>query len=151
MDFRFSIRKFRYAVLLDPDCDRILLLRSTEWANWPLFILQPIVPILLLFVPWWEIIIGILILSYAWTLIRNKYQSINLTLLGAFSGRLKWPVSIVMGIVFLISAQYIQSALSFIWPAVTIFLMLFIPVTDLGPIQERFRIQLLAEFQDEQV
>lgn len=148
MGMTLSMRRFRLAIALDPDCDRILLLRTTEWANWPLFILQPVVPFLLLFIPWWKIIIGILILSYLWTLLRNKYHNLNLTLLGAFFVRLKWPVSILMGIVFLISGQYFQSVLSFLWPAVTMFLILFIPVTNFGPIQERFREQLLSEFQD---
>jgi hypothetical protein len=138
------MRKFRLAIVLDPDRDRILLLRSTEWANWPLFIFQPIVPVLFLLIPWWGIIIGILILSYTWTLIRNRYHSLNLALLGAFFVRLKWPVSIIMAMVFLLSGQYVRSVLSALWPVVTMFLMLFIPVTELGPIQERFRNQLLS-------
>lgn len=144
MTHSFSLSKLRVLIALDPDREHILLLRSTEWASWPLFVLQPVVPIMFLFVPWWTPIVAVLVLSYAWMLIRNKYHSLRLTLLGSIFVRFKWVVSIVMALVFLIMSQFIQAALSILWPLVTMLLMLFIPVTDVKPIQDRLRDQLLV-------
>ena len=138
----FSLSKLRVLIALDPDREHILLLRSTEWANWPLFVLQPVVPIALLLVPWWTPIVGVLVLSYAWMLVRNKYHSLRLTLLGSIFVRFKWVVSIVMALVFLIMGQFIQAAFSILWPLITMLLMLFIPVTDVKRIQDRLRDQL---------
>ena len=139
-----SLQSLRMSIALDPDREHILLLRSTEWANWPLFVLQPIVPVALLFVPWWIPIVGVLALSYAWILARNRYHSLRLTLLGSLFVRFKWAVSIVMALVFLIMGQFIQAAFSILWPLITMLLMLFIPVTDVKPIQDRLRDQLLV-------
>ena len=75
-------------------------LRAIEWGQWPLFSAQLIAPVLLLFFQWWQIAVTVVILTWAWTLIRYKYVNIILAGLGPFIIILKWPVSIGMGIYF---------------------------------------------------
>src|SRR5215471_741205 len=40
--------------------------RAIEWAHWPIFLAQPVVPVLLYFLPWQPVIILLLVVSFAW-------------------------------------------------------------------------------------
>ena len=75
-------------------------LRAIEWGKWPLFIAQAIVPILYLFLPWWWIVIAVVILTWLWAFIRYKYINITLVDLGPLVVYLKWPISVGIGIYF---------------------------------------------------
>jgi len=110
-------------------------LRAIEWGQWPLFVAQLIAPVLLLFFQWWQIAVTVVILTWVWTLIRYKYVNITLAGLGPFIIILKWPVSIVMGIYFLIKADYLLVAIAVLWPLITLLLMWLTPFTKIGVIQ----------------
>jgi hypothetical protein len=45
------------------------LLRAIEWKHWPLFLAQPVVPVLLYFYPW-PLVIGLVVVAtFAWWLV----------------------------------------------------------------------------------
>lgn len=110
-------------------------LRSCEWGEWPLFIGQLIAPLLFLKFPWWYVTVALIVLSWGWILIRYKFVSIMLVGLGPFVIILKWPVSIGIGIYFLINGRYLLGVVSALWPVITLVLMLLTPTTKIGAIQ----------------
>ena len=110
-------------------------LRAVEWGAWPLFSAQLVAPLLFLFFSWWQVAIAVVILTWAWTLIRYNYVNIILVGLGPFVIILKWPVSIGIGIFFLIKNNYLLAAISAFWPVITLLLMWLTPPTKIGVIQ----------------
>jgi hypothetical protein len=70
-------------------------LRAVEWVSWPIFIAQPIVPIALLFYPWWVIASAVLSVSVLWELsgIAQKIVAPRLAYWGALFIRLKFLAS----------------------------------------------------------
>jgi hypothetical protein len=116
--------------------------RSLEWANWPLYISLSVFPVLLIYIPWWQLLMGVFVLNWIWRLVRCRYQSIGLAMLGAFSIPLRWPISIIMAIYFFITKSYFLSFLSVFWPILVFFLLGFVFVpsssSDLMLIQKKF-------------
>lgn len=108
-------------------------LRAIEWGKLPLFLSQPLAPILLLYITWWKLIISILLLSYLWNLARYKFVSVIFADFTATLVKLKWPTSIGFGVYFFINQLYLLALLSTLWPLIS---MLLIPLT--GP--AKFRI-----------
>ncbi len=110
-------------------------LRAVEWGEWPLFLSQLIVPILLLFFAWWKIVAIVVVITWIWVLIRYKYVSIILSGSGPFVIILKWPISIGVGIYFLVKGIYLLAAISAFWPVITLFLLWLTPSTKIGVIK----------------
>jgi len=117
-------------------------LRAVEWGDWPLFFSQLIAPVLFLLFRWWYVVATIIILSWLWVLIRYKYVSIFLGGLGPFVIVLKWPVSIGVGVYFLVKGNYALAAISGFWPMITLVLLLLTPPTKAGIIQKSFMNKL---------
>ena len=92
-------------------------LRAIEWEAWPFFISQPVVPILLYSFAWWKIIIGLILIQFAWTvLVRNKFVSVALAGGGAIFVLLKWVVCPITAYRFFEQGQFGLAALAFLWP-----------------------------------
>lgn len=118
-------------------------LRAIEWGDWPLFISQPIIPILFLFFPWWQIVIAIVILTWLWAFIRYKYINITLADLGPLFVLLKWPISVGVGIYFLIKHNYFLAVISTFWPLITLLIShFFSPHIQIGKLQKIFMDRL---------
>jgi hypothetical protein len=110
-------------------------LRAVEWGQWPLFTAQLVAPILLLFILWWKVAVGIVILTWLWALIRYRYVNIILAGFGPYITIFKWPVSVGIGIYFLVKGDYLLAAISGFWPVITLLLMALTPTTKIGVIQ----------------
>src|SRR4029450_9215815 len=61
----------------EPELQRWLHLRAIEWAAWPAFVTQPVIPILFIFFPVLSVI-GILIADFIWRFIRYSFVSPSL-------------------------------------------------------------------------
>jgi hypothetical protein len=53
-------------------------LRASEWLGLPLFLAQPIAPILLIFFPALFVILGVVLLSWAWSFVRYRIAGVQL-------------------------------------------------------------------------
>jgi hypothetical protein len=124
-------------------------LRAIEWGNWPLFITQPIAPILIVFFEWWKIAIIITICNYLWSLLRYKYVSVFLADLGSLFIHLKWPASISVAIYFIIQKNYHSAIFSGLWPIITLILLIFAPRTQIGKLQNIIMKKIGYERKDE--
>jgi len=132
-----------------------IIQRSLEWANWPLYISLSVFPVLLIYIPWWQLLMGFFVFNWIWRLVRCRYQSIGLAMLGAFSIPLRWPISIIMAIYFFITKSYFLSFLSIFWPILATYIVLpiFLPIPPLTLllIQEKFREKIFTLLLGEKV
>jgi hypothetical protein len=76
-------------------------LRAVEWGRWPLFLSQPIAPVLLIWWSWRLVIVGVVIANLIWALF-IRYRRVNMSM--ASSG------------VYLVAAKWVT------WPASTAYL-----------------------------
>jgi hypothetical protein len=106
----------------DEDNLRWTLLRAIEWDAWPFFISQPIVPVLLYSFVWWEIIIALMLIQFAWAVfIRNTFVSVWLAASGAIFVRLKWVICPIIAYKLFVQGQIVfgrvRSSLAFAYVA----------------------------------
>ena len=121
---------------------RWCLLRAIEWGIWPAFLSIPLVPLLLLFVPLWNIIVVVGILTIAWSFVKYKFVNVLLAYLGCLWVQLKWisiPASIVL---LLLRRHYLLACVALIWPFIASFFGLLSGGTQIGRIEEAFMKKL---------
>ena len=121
---------------------RWCLLRAIEWGIWPAFLSIPLVPLLLLFVPLWNIIVVVGILTIAWSFVKYKFVNVLLADLGCLWVQLKWisiPASIVL---LLLRRHYLLACVALIWPFIASFFGLLSGGTQIGRIEEAFMKKL---------
>jgi len=103
-----------------PEIERWLQIRAIEWASWPAFVTQPIVPILLIFFPWILVIVVLVISDLCWRFVRYSFISPDLVDIGAlFTVFLKWPNAIIATIYFFIHHQYGLGLVALFWPLIS--------------------------------
>ena len=117
-------------------------LRAIEWGKWPLFVTQPLVPVLFLFFTWWKVIIWVMVFSWLWTLIRYKFVSLTLANAGAILVTIKWPIAILMGIILFCRGDIFPGLISVFWPIITLCLLPLVPPNKIGEMQKIFMKQL---------
>lgn len=96
-----------------------LLLRAIEWGNFPNFISQPIVPVLLLFYPWYFVVLGTLGINVLWSLVRYRFIDADLSCAVVTPIRvLTWPSAIGSCILLGIHDLYLPAGIALIWPVI---------------------------------
>lgn len=76
-------------------------LRVVEWLGWPLFLSQPVVPVLLYFYSWPVIFVGVVVLTFIWrALVAPVWISPSLVELGVYFVRLKFVIAPAMAYLF---------------------------------------------------
>jgi len=117
-------------------------LRAVEWGAWPLFLSQFFAPILLVLIPWYIVVSGILVANVAWAFVRYRFVSTDLAGLPvAFVVILKWPVSIGSAACLAWQHDYPIAVLAFFWPLAVPLLGVVTPV-NVGRIQSVMMKQL---------
>jgi hypothetical protein len=135
-----------------------LLKRSIEWVQWPLFISQPIVPVLLWFCDWQPVVAIVIFATIFWRLaIATWFVSVRLANFGAILDRLKFVTSPVMAFWIWHQGDRFGAAVALLWPfavlVIQIFLNLFGVIgsalsrrnlidAELEAVQSRFRARL---------
>lgn len=113
-------------------------LRAVEWGRWPIFLSQPIAPVLLLWFTWTYVVPGTIVLNVVWALfMRYRFVSVAAADAGALFVLLKWiswPVSAAL--LFMWHRQP-EAWIAALWPALIFFLGVF-PTTRIGRIQIMF-------------
>ncbi|SRR6266542_1980935 len=103
----------------EPEIQRWLHLRAIEWSGFPSFISQIIVPILFIFYPWWQVVLGVVLVGLVWCVVR--YWFISATILDTVCLAvvwLKWPVAIGSAIYLFVQRQFVAGVVGLIWPVV---------------------------------
>jgi hypothetical protein len=116
-------------------------LRALEWSRWPAFVLQPVAPILLIWLPIGTVVVGIVILNFLWALVRRRFVSVALADLGCLFVRLKWIFGPGSAAYLFMHGDRTKAVVALLWPAVTLLISVF-PTGQVGNIQTMFMRQL---------
>lgn len=122
----------------DAENRRWAWLRAIEWGVWPRFVSQPVIPILLIFYPWYWVVAGLILTTYLWMGVRYKWVSVNLADIGCLFVRIKWITSPIAAIILYRDGHAIVGSLALFWPLATLFLTLTGPTARVGKIELMF-------------
>ena len=113
-------------------------LRAVEWGRWPIFLSQPIAPVLLLLFSWPSAVIGTIVVNLLWAgFVRYRVVNVKAAYYGANFVRLKWIICPVVAIYLYSIGDVVGAALALLWPLL-IFLIGALPTTQTGKIQNMF-------------
>src|SRR5260370_20609095 len=86
----------------DEDNLRWCWLRAIEWGNWPIFLSQTLAPVLLLWLTWQTVVIGVFVANILWALfVRRNFISVPLADVGDFFVLARWIVwPVATGVLF---------------------------------------------------
>jgi hypothetical protein len=98
------------------ELQRWLMLRALEWANYPAFVSRAIVPVLLLFYPWYAVIGGVVATEIVWCVVRYSFVSILLTRAAVFLSLLAWVVAPVCAGYLFWHGRWVVGSIAFLWP-----------------------------------
>ncbi len=110
--------------------------RASEWANYPLFVLQSFIPILFYFTKWWYLVIGIYILNLLWVPFRYKFVNVKLLDFGWKLNKAKWVILLATGVFLFSKRLIVEGLIAFVWPFVTLILVMLSPPFDVDKIKK---------------
>jgi hypothetical protein len=113
------------------------LLRGLEWCAWPVFLCQPLLPVLYLFWPPCIVLGAVVLLDYMWVPIANGYVSYPLATVGCFWVRLKWPVMPAALAYYLWTHQFYLAVLTAITPLIPRLLVQVVPKGNVISVQRK--------------
>lgn len=92
-------------------------LRALEWQNWPIFISQPIVPIMFYFYKWYLVIGIIVLVSFMWqALIVPFFVSPTALFYGVIFDKLKYLTTLIMAFLVFYKYGIMLTILTLVWP-----------------------------------
>jgi len=98
---------------------RWALLRAIEWKHWPLFISQPVVPVLLYFYPWPWVIGFLVIATFSWWFtVAPRFTPSNAVDLAVYFVYLRFVASPLMAYCIWQSGRLWIAVLALLWPVV---------------------------------
>lgn len=112
--------------------------RSGEWAHFPIFSTQMLVPPLFLVVKWYFVLIGLVLLEILWSFVREKNLNYRLSDLVWQLNKARWAVFIGFGGFYIYKTMFVEAALSFLWPFVSLLIAFVDPKQDYNAIKEKF-------------
>ena len=121
------------------------LLRALEWNNWPIFLGQAGVPLLLLVFPWWGVISALVVADLIWSWQCERLISMKWAILGASFVRSRWVISLVSGTWLIIHGSLELGLLAAVWPLLSLVLVCILPPSKAEAIQEAFKDRLCRE------
>ena len=99
------------------ELQRWLWLRSVEWANWPAFLSQPLLPILVIFFWWPYVLGGVVIIDLLWALVRYSFVSPRLSKIACLLvAWFNWPLAIGSAIYLFMLKSWLAAILALLWP-----------------------------------
>ena len=123
------------------EINHMLHLRAIEWCNWPAYISLASVPVLFIWVKWWEVILGVFLANALWACIRHRAHSLRLAnTVAMIVAPGQWVVAVVCVIVQLISHHWALAAISGLWPLLGG--LVYFPGGKIGLIEANFAMEI---------
>lgn len=103
----------------DVEIKKLIWIRAIEWCNWPAFISGAAVPILLLWITWWKVLVGVIIINSLWATVRHSVHNLKIANIAALlvtPGQ--WPVMLICTVIQGVHRHWLLAILSAAWPFV---------------------------------
>jgi hypothetical protein len=111
-----------FANWTNDEIKRWLWLRSAEWAALPVFVSQPLVPILFIFFPWYLVLGVVAILGVLWCFIRYLFVNVAFaTIACCIVVWLKWPAAVGSSIYLFFHHHPLPAVIALLWPLLAAF------------------------------
>jgi hypothetical protein len=95
-----------------------MLLRAIEWRTFPEFVTQPVIPVLFIFVQWYFVLTGLIVLSVTWAFVRGRFFAPGISGRSVLFVRLlALPSAVVCCAILALRADYLSAVLALLWPA----------------------------------
>ena len=121
----------------DEENERWCLLRAMEWGSWPMFMSQPIAPLLMLVWPWPIVVFATVVANVLWAFfIRYNAVVPAMAYWGAFFFRLKWIACPLAACLLYLRGEKLGAAFALFWPWIAAFGQF--PAPMVGRIQKMF-------------
>ena len=121
------------------------LLRAIEWARFPLFATQPIIPILIIFYPWKWVAIGIYLATWAWMPVRGSFISLSISQAAATFSHVKFLTCLGAGVFFVLEERWIEAVVATFWPLFAVMFSSLTPSAQYGVLQTAFASELIKK------
>jgi hypothetical protein len=134
--------------LIDPadysleDLTKLTWLRATEWASWPAFVSQPILPVLYVFFPVWTIYLSILLVGLLWRTVRYRLANLELAAAAVYWVKLKWITIPLSAIYLFVHHHWVLALLCLGTPLIVGFLGVTAAGAQIGVLQRQFFSQM---------
>jgi hypothetical protein len=113
-------------------------LRAIEWGRWPIFLSQPLAPVLLIFFSWKYVVLGVALLNLLWALfIRYRVVIVPLAYWGVAISLFRWITWPSATVWLFVSGRKPEAWVSLLWPVLIYPVGIFTP-TQIGRIQKMF-------------
>jgi hypothetical protein len=132
----------------DTEVERFIQLRSMEWEAFPVFATRAFAPLAMFWIPWWQLILILLVASAIWCPVRNHIASPELAAFGGYIGMVMvaLPVNVIIAIIFFSQAKILEGCLALVWNLVATLLAFAYPPSRSSALQEKLwsRVQGVA-------
>jgi hypothetical protein len=111
--------KMKFEGFTDDEIVKWAWLRAIEWGAFPAYLSQLIAPILFVFIPWYCVLVGVVIAGMLWLPARYTFVSVNLAAAACIVVVwLKWPAAIGSSIYLFRHDQTAAGVMALLWPLV---------------------------------
>jgi hypothetical protein len=101
----------------DDDVGRWLWLRAVEWDGFPVFVSEPIAPVLFIFFRWYYVLLAVGVLGVLWCFVRYSFVNV---VAATFASRLvlwlRWPAAICGSAFLALHHHLLAGTVAFLWP-----------------------------------
>jgi hypothetical protein len=110
-------------------------LRAIEWGRWPIFLSQSIAPLILIWIAWYAVVIGLIAINILWAIfIKYRFVSVDIAFIGKIFVAFKWIIWPVSTIYLFITGRTPECWIAAFWPLLIVIIGA-IPTTKVGVIQ----------------
>jgi hypothetical protein len=110
-------KKMKFTNWTEAEIKRWLWLRAVEWAAFPAYVSQPLVPIMFIFFPWYWVIATVVTIGIIWSLIRYSYVNVTIATVACLVVVwAKWPSAIGSSIYLFLHHQPVPAIIALAWP-----------------------------------
>lgn len=101
----------------DEEVKRWIWLRAVEWAALPAFVSQPLAPILIIFFPWYWVLVTVVALGFLWCALRYLFVSVTIAKAASlFVSWFKWPAAIGSALYLFSHHAPVPAVIALLWP-----------------------------------
>ncbi len=123
----------------DAEVERFIQLRTMEWEAFPVFAARAFAPVALFWIPWWQLILILVIASVVWCPIRNHVASAELAAFGSLINNIAVSLALnfILAAIFFFRGNILAGCLALFWNLISTLLAFAYPPGRSSALQEK--------------
>ena len=126
------------------EIERFIQLRSVEWEAFPVFATRAFAPVALFWIPWWQLILILVLASVVWCAIRNHVASPEFAAFGSRISNIavSLVVNVILAAIFFLQGKILAGCLALFWHLISTLLSLVYPPSRSSALQEKLWLRV---------